>query len=769
MASKFQKFGLRRDRNLSDLANKDVALGNLLDGIALDANTGFIPADIRVINGLGATDITTDDFAELRNTNRTYTPANSSVQELLTPLVTIRDNIENFKVVTENPPAASGGPGPDAYFFPSNFIADANTITTLGANGQLTIDDIFTANTGDAGVFGPLDFWENGVFVLNDKIYSEFQDSFGGIVWEGYASTFNNFRASGSGFFHIEQDLFDDGNWRTIASFYAPTRTVTIESITGDGNQSTIYLGEDIRYALIGDFITSNTQLDIRVSDMNTDSQFIVTTQDISGDYANGDPLVLFYDFSLGENFQTEYYSTFRASKFDRVKTRFAVWWPDPSEYPDIGVNFYTSKEISFDSTGTGSTGRILPYSIFYRTPANNNPVEFSYRYFLNNRVGELNPRSDSPIETDKSIIIDYEPNLQLEDNLRTTAAVGVIEFNSIGRGLLEVVPTTFPNFSTFNVGDWIVFEYANTFYSTQIIEKLGNSQAFIDRDVFGILDANTTIEGIAFKNLGLVGLYMTTDGSTLVPLEGSPHEVTEVKVDNLAGAVEFGSDTTDFSQINTNMLRIASAVANTSANTVNITVTDFQGAESLAFATRSIVGVYSHTGLQDLSGEAECIGVYGAEVATQATAGANTIFLVNTDGIATGDFVQYSNVVPVSTTVTSVNSTAIGISDALTGTIPQNSTLILVDQAAGDPGANDKSFCVLPLNTAPPFISTPAGLRTSNTHPNLEVNELTFQSLKLTITDQVNDIVATTGSDTTYSRVLPLGTPNGTFKFLIK
>jgi hypothetical protein len=769
MTSKFQKFGLRRDRNLSDISDKDTALGNLLDGLALDANTGFVPEDIRVINGLSATDITTDDFAELLNTKRTYTPANSSVQELLVPLVTIRDNIENFKVVTENPPSTAGGPGPDTYFFSSDLIASANTIKTLGESGALTVDDIFVANTGDPGVFGPLDFWQNGVFVLNDNIYTEIRDTFGGIMWEGYVSALNDFSVFGSGFFHIEQDLFGDDNWTTIASFYSPTRTITIESIEGDGSQSTIYLGEDAKYALIGDFITSNTAQDIRVSDLNSTAGFIVTTQDITGSYANGDTLELFYDFSIAENFQTDYFTSFRTSEFDRIKTRIAVWWPDPDEYDDISVNFYTSKEITFNSTGTGANGRTTPFSAFYKTPANNNPAEFSYRFFLQNRVSELNNRSNSPIETDQTLVIDYEPNLLLEDNLRTTASDGVIEMQARGRGLLEVVPATSPNFSNFIVGDWIVFEYENTFYSTQIIEKSSVDRVFIDKDIFGVLDANTIIEGVAFKNLGLVGLYMTTDGSTLVPLEGLSHEVTEVKANNLAGSVEFGSDTADFSPINTNMLRITSASANSAANTVDITVTDFQGAETLAFATRSIVGVYAHTGLQDLSSEADCVGVYGVEVAAESTSGANTISLVSTDDITTGDFLQYSDVVPVSTVVTSVNSTAIGISNTLTGTIPTNSTLILIDQSAGDPGAVDKSFCVLPLNTAPPFISTTTGLSTSNTYPNLEVNGLTFQNLRIKFTDANSDIVATANTDTTYSRTLALGTPEGTYKFLIK
>ena len=45
--NKYQRFGLRADRNLSDLQDNSVALGNVLDDLVADTNfTGF---DLKVI------------------------------------------------------------------------------------------------------------------------------------------------------------------------------------------------------------------------------------------------------------------------------------------------------------------------------------------------------------------------------------------------------------------------------------------------------------------------------------------------------------------------------------------------------------------------------------------------------------------------------------------------------------------------------------------------------------------------------------------------
>jgi hypothetical protein len=57
MTTKYLKFGLRADKNLSDLTNPDEALGNVLDDISAAVNedglkTGFTTTDISPLQGL---------------------------------------------------------------------------------------------------------------------------------------------------------------------------------------------------------------------------------------------------------------------------------------------------------------------------------------------------------------------------------------------------------------------------------------------------------------------------------------------------------------------------------------------------------------------------------------------------------------------------------------------------------------------------------------------------------------------------------------------
>ena len=53
--SKYTRFGLRADRNLSDLTNKSKALANILDDFT--PGQTFTPSDLTVINGLKTTNV----------------------------------------------------------------------------------------------------------------------------------------------------------------------------------------------------------------------------------------------------------------------------------------------------------------------------------------------------------------------------------------------------------------------------------------------------------------------------------------------------------------------------------------------------------------------------------------------------------------------------------------------------------------------------------------------------------------------------------------
>ena len=759
--SKFQKFGLRRDRNLSDLEDKNLSLQNILDGLSTD-ELGFLPEDIAVINEISKTDITSDDFAELQGTVRTYTPAGEATgQEDIQPLVTVKDNISNYKIVSENPPVAVGGFGPNAYYYPSSAIG-AN-VAVQGSNNSLTIDDIFVDDTDRKG---PYDFWETGTFVFGDKIDSEFSDSFGGILWEGYLSSISNIKIGGNGFFHIEQDIMEDDNWTTGKTFYNATRIATVQSISFENGVTVIGLSEDdMKKVLIGDQISSTnpgSPSDIFVSDVYSNSNFITVSSDITGSYSVNDSIIFFYDFAGGIDYQTEYFSVFRPQQFDRIKTRIAVWWPDPSDFSDINLNFYLSKSMEFDGSWDSSASTTLPYSNFYTQASNTTPIFNSYRFFYENSIGRLNSNANSFVESTQTIRISYEPELQFSGVSITPSTISLVP---MGRGkLTNLVNATIPG----EVGDWVIFDYNSETYALQIIEREDSRTIYVDRKYFDIKDELIYVSANIFKNIGLIGVYKTTNGTDFDVVERGPSfSPSDVKNDDIV--VSYNENNTR----NTNFLRLTNVTSNDSS--FNATIDAWQGVESIITTgvhSRGVALVYSSSGLRDFSSSSECVGVYGVEVTAAASSGSNIITVSNTSGLSTSDWVQFGTpgtVVPIGTTVSSIDSgTQITISNNLVSNIPQNSTLTLIDSGQPNPGAVDKSFCVLPLNTAPPFESTNLGLRTSATNSKLDVNQISFDELNFTFTTN-SDITPTSNTDTGYTRTLPLSTANGNFSFLIK
>ena len=765
MTSKFQKFGLRRDKNLSDINDKDISLQNLLNGLTV-SNEIFLPEDIRVIEGISDLNITTDDFIGLRGTSRTYIPNGQTSSELLKPLVTIKDNIQNFKVIVEDPPVTRGGTGPDAFFYPGSSIKSYSSINSLTANSSLTSDDIFD----NSNRLGPFDFWENGSFSLLDKINTSFTDSYGGILWEGYLSDSINIRVRGSCFFHIEQDLFDDDNWKTIRSYAVPTRSVTAENIEYVGGTTNISLSEnDIRKLLIGDRISTDSSYII--SDIDMINNTVTIPVDITGDYATNDEI----DFVFVPGTEIEYITPFdelsKISYSDRVKTRICVWWPNPSDYTEITNSFYDNKTFYFDSTGSGSGGRIFPYSLFYKISSNTDIKEFSYRYFDKKRVGNLNKYTDFPISVYNNMNISYIPETSFSEKMINSSKIG---FYPIGRGRLK--SATGFNFNDINVSDWLVFKNENDdlTYCLQVKEKIDSQNIFVDRSIYN--ESSEDIHyGVFFKNVGLTGIYQSQDGVEITELNGETFSINDIDNDDFIGYVEFAGANNDIyhSNVSNNFLRILSS-NNVTNNSIDVFTQDFiSNTETISVTENSIIATYSSSGLKDNSFKNQCVGVYGSELSATANSGQNIVELLSTNSISVGDYVQFGSnvgsVVPVNTTVSNVvNNSVIELSNNLLSDIQKNSTLIFIESSAGNPGSNNKTQCVIPLNLAPPFQSTSEGISTTTSYPSISANNIFFEEIDMEI-DSTNDLSSVDNFSTlNYTETIDLIVANTTYKMFI-
>ena len=146
----FQREGLRRDKNLSDLPSPRTALNNILStSEMLGTNESFTVDDLAPIQNIYITNITASTFATLDGVTLEFTIIDTSVnppevkQESnplpFLPLVKIKNRLDTAYFSTGEP-FFFGGDGPDATYY------DANNIVRNpeGLTFDITYEDIKT-------------------------------------------------------------------------------------------------------------------------------------------------------------------------------------------------------------------------------------------------------------------------------------------------------------------------------------------------------------------------------------------------------------------------------------------------------------------------------------------------------------------------------------------------------------------------------------------------------------------------------------------------
>ena len=313
MPFKYDKYGLRRDKNLSDVQDASLALTNILNDLALPGQT-FIDKDLLVINNLAQTNVQAGDFIniadsavkttqlrkvytvlvefpnpnvnvdpgfefligdadavlinvgainepeETQNVNGYYetvlsiqTPpvtldinigdtldignvpytvlaviGVSDTQNVFTlkPQVTLNDQLQYYYLTTGDEVKTLSGNGLDAYFFPSS---EVNPLINSVNNALDVINH--PLNNNNPLLYGPFDFWDNGSFWLDRKIFdtNRFNDTAGGIYWEGYinsdpltAESVSSYSVLTNGYFMADYYNEDTQAWTNISRL-APT------------------------------------------------------------------------------------------------------------------------------------------------------------------------------------------------------------------------------------------------------------------------------------------------------------------------------------------------------------------------------------------------------------------------------------------------------------------------------------------------------------------------------------------------------------------
>ena len=278
---------------------------------------------------------------------------------------------------------------------------------------------------------------------------------------------------------------------------------------------------------------------------------------------------------------------------------------------------------------------------------------------------------------------------------------------------------------------------------------------------------------GMLWRHLGLVGLYRLvrtsdTAGKLYAIENGQPPKnvstgdlIYQQEMGWTTEKVRLNSDLTDSTVTNkiTTPLVVASSTLGTDAagDFITINTTQIHGATNSALLDTEasygighgsnipadvVVGVYASTGFREQSSLFECRGIFGkvtdalADISVQP----RHLFLASTTGIVAGDVVQFDGAIPVSTLVASVDpGVKIVLDKDMTQDIPEGRTIIIIPQTATTATYNpsspiNKEYCVIPLDTAPPFTGTDLGLKTTTNFSDLTVVSLKVEGISLRV-----------------------------------
>jgi len=240
----FNRIGLRRDFNLSDLLSPETALGNILATDSMSGGELFSVRDLDPIKDIYVTDITADTFNTLDGiavefTQTTIDPTTGlplidedTNPDIYLPLIKIKNRLDTAYFTTGEP-FFYGGDGPNAIYYDSENIiitpdllvlnrvyeygdvirtsqnrvyravlTDATTANNLThtsgvvngfqylqdyafSNGDLILNGVFDSVTGEELTESD-NFWERGQFVYGNKVRDTFLSLFGGVNWKGF-------------------------------------------------------------------------------------------------------------------------------------------------------------------------------------------------------------------------------------------------------------------------------------------------------------------------------------------------------------------------------------------------------------------------------------------------------------------------------------------------------------------------------------------------------------------------------------------------------
>lgn len=731
----FNNIGLRRDLNLSDLPNKSEALDNILnDLVTTDDGSTFDSNDLNTaIKNIANTNATNESISKLRGiaVKNTILEDNELVERLATPAITIKNQVDTILATTNDPPFFNGGDGLFAKFYEPDAVL-AQSSMNINSDGA-TIVSGQPSNTKK--------FWTNGLFEFSNKLDDTLGGANGLVQWEGFyipdasgPSTFS-FNTTGLFIFEFEND---NGDLEIKRNIYDIERDVFIENNDGLSTTTITTTEQQARTIAVDDElieiirpgqsnITFNPGEGPIVQAINFSTGVITLDTAVESQYSYQ------MRFSIENNLGVDEFRVAHVEpeleKYVPYKIRMTLW------YPGEEVEYF-NKVLDANLATTLRTDGDWPYWYLY-TEVGDIEVDEGFKGFYDKRLllgggtigpdDVLIPQQYNKFQSIKPLTMKYDPPLTYENALRATYTYEVAQFsNVIG------VTSTSPYTDNVEIGNQIIAD--------EIPD--GSRVTDISSNNLIIFDSTATASGAVSIT------FMDHRGFLRKDLATSNNN--DVTVNNTAG-------------LKVGTVIVANGMPNTGTYcriTEIKTNRIFETNRPLNLTGSQNIYYYSDRGLNNNAYDAFCTGVVGAEVAVSANPGDSTITLDSVDGVISGMVIMSSPYLPTLDPNDLVNTRTL-VTNVNTGTnqVTFNRTIQGTDQMvvgttvvfAPSNTTQDKEPCVIPLNTAPPFVGTLEGLRT--TDGNMTNNVLdTFKGLRLTNVNgvlKVTNLVVEDKSDT--------------------
>jgi len=403
----FNRIGLRRDFNLSDLINPDSALNNILRTDSMSAGDSFTIEDIAPIKNIYVTDITSETFLTLDGIIVKFTQIlvdpetnlpsvdNDDNPVAFRPFVKIKNRLDTAYFTTGEP-FFFGGDGPVATYFdaddiirqPNDLIlspaqdstyqigdivlSNNNIYRVIVPNSSTSSVLVHTSGSQDGFLFeraydakevyynGRYDvitgeeltesdnFWERGFFLYGDKIRDTYLSSLGGVKWNGYFKP----TVSGSHRFFIRssgncQFKFQDPSvFSSVETKYGQPDTAYITGLIGSSSGNT-----QIWRQSLYNILTDNTRKFVEV---RLETGLVLSTDDI-----------VYVDSLQGQLIPKQYrISTLFSSGEENIVDRIWIEVTEDFNRKNVSLNQLPvfGTQVWADAEGNRSYIRYYPY-----------------------------------------------------------------------------------------------------------------------------------------------------------------------------------------------------------------------------------------------------------------------------------------------------------------------------------------------------------------------------------------------------------------------